>query len=260
MLYEVITSESQRERIIRAVATMMDFTMDPREPTVDGLIPFYDARFSGIMYPVTRAATFTIRKPPARIFTLEEYLKDGRVTKENYETIVEAIKNRENILIGGSTGAGKTTLINSVIDKMCEFTPDDRFYIVEDVPEIKCRAKDHLLVLSLPDTAAEKVRLALRQTPDRIIFGELRYGSVANELLKSWNTGHEGNVTTIHASSCRTMFRRLQGMLKEVDSDEANNLSDVIHLLVHITKRPGFGPYIDEVQRTQVYVVRNNFV
>jgi type IV secretion system protein VirB11 len=33
--------------------------------------------------------------------------------------------------------------------------------------------------------AAEAVRTALRWTPDRIIFGEVRYGEVANELIKA---------------------------------------------------------------------------
>jgi type IV secretory pathway ATPase VirB11/archaellum biosynthesis ATPase len=36
-----------------------------------------------------------------------------------------------------------------------------------------------------PRHATEAMRTALRWTPDRIIFGEVRYGEVAKELMKN---------------------------------------------------------------------------
>ena len=56
------------------------------------------------------------------------------------ERICSYIRDRKNILIGGGTGSGKSTLTNAIIDKMTEYTPNDRFYIVEDVPELQCNA------------------------------------------------------------------------------------------------------------------------
>jgi Flp pilus assembly CpaF family ATPase len=44
------------------------------------------------------------------------------------------------------------------------------------------------------------VRTTMRLRPDRIIIGEVR-GGEALVLLKAWNTGHPGGVTTIHANS-----------------------------------------------------------
>jgi type IV secretion system protein VirB11 len=100
-----------------------------------------------------------------------------------------------------------------------------------------------------PSHAAEAVRTALRWTPDRIIFGELRYGEVANELLKAWNTGHTGNVTTIHADSCASMLSRLSGLLREEIRGELPDLRETVHLLVHL-KAGKTGPVIDEVRET----------
>jgi Tfp pilus assembly ATPase PilU len=46
-----------------------------------------------------------------------------------------------------------------------------------------CGALDKTMLSVNPRHAAAAVRTALRWTPDRIIFGEVRYGEVANELL-----------------------------------------------------------------------------
>jgi type IV secretion system protein VirB11 len=132
---------------------------------------------------------------------------------------------------------------------MTEYTPNDRFYIVEDVPELQCNARDKTMLSVNPRHAAEAVRTALRWTPDRIIFGEVRYGEVANELLKAWNTGHTGNVTTIHADSCASMLVRMEDLLREEIRGTIPRLSAAIHLCVHLTATPK-GPVVDDVQPT----------
>jgi type IV secretion system protein VirB11 len=108
-----------------------------------------------------------------------------RLSPDEYGLVCRFIKERKNLLIGGGTGSGKSTFTNAVLKKMVEYTPNDRFYIVEDVPELQCEAKDKTMIAVNPRHAAEAVRTALRWTPDRIIFGEVRYGEVANELMKN---------------------------------------------------------------------------
>ena len=41
-----------------------------------------------------------------------------------------------------SIGSGKTTFANAVLRKMLEYTPNDSFYIVDDMPELQCPTKD----------------------------------------------------------------------------------------------------------------------
>ena len=84
---------------------------------------------------------------------------------------------------------------------------------------------------------------------DRIIFGELRYGDVANELIKIWATGHTGNATTIHAGSAIEVFTRLNGLLREVILGELPQLSFSIQLCVHLIKGES-GPKVNEVLDT----------
>jgi type IV secretion system protein VirB11 len=93
------------------------------------------------------------------------------------------------------------------------------------------------------------VRTALRWTPDLIIFGEMRYGEVANELIKAWNTGHTGNVTTIHADSYASMLVRIEDLLREEIRGTIPRLLLTVHLCVHLTATKD-GPVVDKVLPT----------
>ncbi|MNL43981.1 putative conjugal transfer protein [compost metagenome] len=53
------------------------------------------------------------------------------------------------------------------------------------------------------------LRNSLRMRPDRIIVGEVR-GAEVIEMLQAMNTGHEGSMGTIHASSPRECLYRLE--------------------------------------------------
>jgi pilus assembly protein CpaF len=48
--------------------------------------------------------------------------------------------------------------------------------------------------------------------PDRIIVGECR-GAEAFDMMQAMNTGHDGSMTTTHASSPRDAFSRLETMV-----------------------------------------------
>ena len=215
---------------------------------LEAVIPApYKARITGLLPPCVETPQLTLRKPPARVFSLEEYVESGRMKQSEYSMICDYIKARKNILIGGATGSGKTTFTNAVIKKMVEYTPKERFYIVEDVQELQCGARDKVMIEVNPKGAAEAVRTAMRLTPDRIIFGEVRYGEVVNELLKSWNTGHTGNVTTVHADDATSMMMRMEDLLREEIKGTIPKISSVIHLCVHLTKTR-----VDEVLPTTV--------
>lgn len=238
--------------IILSCAALQDKQIDPINgiPKLEAVIPPpYKARLTGILPAWLETPELTLRKPPPNIFTLESYVQEGRLKEDEYNLICQYLKERKNILIGGGTGSGKTVFANALIDKMVQYTPFDRFYIVEDVPELQCKAQDKTMLVVKPQHAAEAIRTALRWTPDRIIFGEVRYGEVANELVKAWNTGHTGNLTTIHADSCSSMLIRLEDLLKEVIIGTIPKLSSCIHLCVHLSSTPN-GPIIDEVLPT----------
>ena len=245
-------SPSKVRGIILSAAALLDKQIDPVGgfPKLEAVIPPpYNARITGLLPPWVEVPQLTFRKPPKEVFSLESYVESGRMRLNEYEIICSCIRDRKNILIGGGTGSGKSTLTNAVIKKMTEYTPDDRFYIVEDVPELRCSARDSTMISVNPKDAAEAIRTALRWTPDRIIFGEIRYGEVANEYIKALNTGHTGSVTTIHADSCASMLSRMEDLLREVIPGSIPRLSDTIHLCVHMAGGQN-GPHVDGVMPT----------
>ena len=178
-------------RILYASAAVLGVNIDADNPIVEGVLPNWKIRIEGILPPrATENPMLFIRRPPGSIFTMESYVERGRMTQDQYDLLIKHIQKRSNIIIGGETGSGKTTLLNAIIDKMREFTPDDRFYIVEDAGEIQCKARDKVNIWAAGKDTLKAVGIALRCNVSRIIFGELRYGDVTNEVLKAWNTGH----------------------------------------------------------------------
>ncbi|MBD5448043.1 MAG: Flp pilus assembly complex ATPase component TadA [Treponema sp.] len=246
-------SDAETTSIIHTSAAILGVNIDPANPIVEGVLPLpkWKIRIEGIL--PTRAVTnplFVIRRPSDTVFSLESYLEGGRISPEKYDLLVAHIKKRSNIIIGGETGSGKTTLLNAVIDKMVEFTPDDRFYIVEDASEIKCHAKDPFHIWAAGKDCLKAVAIALRCNVSRIIFGELRYGDVTNELLKAWNSGHTGGITTVHANSALTMISRIRDLLREVIPGELPDVSQSVQLLVHMIPTKN-GPLVNEVVETK---------
>lgn len=246
-------SDEETKSIIHTSAAILGVTISPDNPIVEGVLPLpkWKIRVEGIL--PTRAASnplFVIRRPSDVIFSLESYLEGGRITEDKYNLIVEHIKRRSNIVIGGETGSGKTTLLNAIIDKMIEFTPDDRFYIVEDASEIKCHAKDVFNIWAAGKDCLKAVGIAMRCNVSRIIFGELRYGDVTNEVLKAWNSGHTGGITTVHANSALTMISRIRDLLREVIPGELPDVSQSVQLLIHMIPTKN-GPIVNEVVETK---------
>ena len=117
--------------------------------------------------------------------------------------LINLVKQKKNILISGGTGTGKTTLLNSLVKFI---DPLDRIITIENVREIEIDPKVHKNSTALnylednPDSIAALLNASLRMRPDRILIGELRSEN-SNVFLRASNTGHEGTISTIHASS-----------------------------------------------------------
>ena len=182
-------------RIIMSTAALIDKKVTKNDWNLSGVIPKYNARIEAFIEPTVTSPTFCLRKPTLLTLSLADYVKAERLSLTHQAIIVQAVKDRKNVLIGGGTGHGKTTLLNAIIGEIARLRPADRLYIVEDTPEINCKAPNFVSLVVPPNESIRAVRSALRYKPDRIIFGELRYGEVALEWLKaSANRTPRGNV------------------------------------------------------------------
>jgi type IV secretion system protein TrbB len=121
-------------------------------------------------------------------------------------------------LVVGSTGSGKTTLVNAILDALAQLTPNDRVVSIEDTTELQCPVKNYLDLRAVGGvTMLECLRACMRLKPTRIVVGEVR-GAEAHTLLKAWNTGHPGGAATIHANDAVSGLVRLESLIAEATS------------------------------------------
>jgi type IV secretion system protein VirB11 len=242
-------SPEARERAIKLIADYVGETVAREDPRLSGVLPGTGERFQGLLPPIVAAPAFSIRKRPAVIWGLADYVRDGVMTEAQADALRQAAAERRNILISGGTGSGKTTLANAVLAEPA--FAGDRVFLIEDTPELQCSAWDVVAVLTRRAPVAigvvDLVRDALRMRPDRIVVGEMRDGAAALETLKSWNTGHPGGLSTIHANSAGDVLRRVEDLLSEVVAQPPRRaIAQAIDRIVHI-QRTAVGRRVEAV-------------
>lgn len=225
------------ESVIGSVAHALQSEADSKRPIVSGELPIGGHRFEGLLPPVVNAPVFTIRRRASRVISLDEYVSSRIMTGAQASIIRRAIANRLNIVISGGTGSGKTTLANAVIAEIVALSPLDRMVILEDTAEIQCGA-ENAVSLHTSDSIdmARLLKSTMRLRPDRIIVGEVRDGA-ALTLLKAWNTGHPGGVTTIHSNTALSALRRLEQLTAEASQQPMQAvIGEAVDLVISIER------------------------
>lgn len=227
---------SEAERIIRLVASHVRAEAHSDNPIVSAELPSGE-RFEGLLPPVVLAPCFAIRKPAAKLYSLDDYVADRVMLPVQADALRKAVRERRNILVAGGTSSGKTTLANALLAVVAQC--DDRVILIEDTRELQCAAKDCVPLRTRRGaiTLADLVRSTLRLRPDRIIVGEVR-GAEALDMLKAWNTGHPGGIATVHANSARAALYRIEQLAQEaVVTVPRRLIADAIDLVVFIAGR-----------------------
>ena len=204
-------------RIAHRIAGWVGRRVDESSPMVDLRLPD-GSRVNIIIPPLAiDGPTISIRRFLLTGMTLEDLAARKMLSPAMAALLRICIKARLNILISGGTGAGKTTLMNTLTS---EISPDERLVTIEDAAELQVQ-QPHVVRLETRTMSAEGtgevsmralVVNALRMRPDRIIVGEVR-GAEAMEMLQAMNTGHPGSMSTIHANNPRDALTRLENML-----------------------------------------------
>lgn len=225
------------ERIIRLVASHIHAEIHAGNPIVSAELPETGERFEGLLPPVALGPCFSIRKPAARIYSLDDYVAERIMLPQQADMLRAAVADRKNILIVGGTSSGKTTLANALLAELSK--RDERVIILEDTRELQCAAPDCVALRTKPGVVslAALVRSTLRMRPDRIIVGEVR-GAEALDMLKAWNTGHPGGLATVHANSARAALYRIEQLIQEaVVTVPRRLIAEAIDLVVFIQGR-----------------------
>jgi len=204
-------------RIIDKIVAQVGRRIDEASPMVDARLPD-GSRVNAVIHPLAiNGPLLTIRKFSREPYTMRDLISFGTLDERVGLFIQACVRGKQNILISGGTGTGKTTLLNVV----SSFVPaDERIVTIEDAAELRLSQSHVLRLESRPPniegkgqvTIRDLVRNSLRMRPDRIVVGEVR-GAEALDMLQAMNTGHEGSLSTIHANSPRDSLSRLETMV-----------------------------------------------
>jgi pilus assembly protein CpaF len=197
---------AQVERIQQNLVLFNNDRINPRKRWAEvQLLDGSRVTLTGFGY--TALPTLTIRFYTVRKFDLDI------LCQPEYRTIDEQVKRlllaiircRFNLVIIGSTNSGKTHLLKALIAAMPD---EERIVTIETRHEL-------MLARDFPDKNAieyevdeedpvhgsrQAFKLALRQSPQRICHAEIR-DEDANIYVRACTRGHEGSITTVHASS-----------------------------------------------------------
>lgn len=253
----IILNPAQAKQIIYGVAALAEEVIDIKDkPYLEAEIKesemFCKARFQGELPYIVDQPSFNIRKHASRIFTLDDYVRQGTMSVNQRNIIMKAVEEHWNIVASGGTSSGKTTLLNAILAEISK--TGDRIVIIEDTGELQCSAPNHVnLKTQRPYVDMDTLlRITLRKSPRRIVVGEVR-GKEALSLLKAWNTGHDGGCATVHANSAEETLERFEEMISEVSATpQPAMIGRAVDMVVYIRK-VGVKRQIEEIIRVKEY-------
>ena len=232
---------------VKNIARRLGDDISESKPILDSRLPD-GSRVAAVIPPCSvNGITLTIRKFNVRHFGVEELVQAGTLERWLANQLETYVLARKNILIAGSTGSGKTSLLNV----LGQFIPsDERILLIEDTSEIHM-GQDNLVRFEarqpqngLPAvTIRDLLKASLRHRPDRLILGEIR-GGEAFDLLQLLNTGHSGSLSTVHATSAKQGLARFTSCVLQSGVDLPyraikTNVGDSVNVVVHLERRPG---------------------
>ena len=203
-------------QILGAYSGLSSRPFDTANPQLDLRLPD-GSRLSAVMDVCRRPAVSIRRARLAKVF-LSDLVGNGTLLPELASMLAAAVAARKNLMIAGSTNAGKTTLLRALAN---EIPPGERLVTVERALELGLDQfpELHPNVVAfeerLPNaegaggiSMAELVRRSLRMNPSRVIVGEV-LGDEIVTMLNAMTQGNDGSLSTIHANSAQEVFNRI---------------------------------------------------
>lgn len=185
--------------------------------------PFVEAqlqnkRITIIFGEVSRGSPLlSIRMQPQNSWTLAKLLQNYFITPAQNKIVEAILDKKNNFLVIGTTGSGKTSFMQALINKI----NTERLVIIEDTQELQLPGTLSVSLLTRQDPAQtvadilmdDLIKRALRLRPDRLIVGEIR-GKEATALLQALATGHDGSFGSLHARSAPEALLRLEMLIQ----------------------------------------------
>lgn len=169
-----------------------------------------------------------IRVPNESKFPIQAFKLGKKVQEKgiSYEDILNLVIEAKNILVSGGTASGKTSFVNSLIEKI---PLDERVITIEDSPELHLKNPNLVSILVGKNEDSNysyetALNDAMRMSPQRLLLGEIDTKNVSL-FLRLANTGHSGMISTLHSNSVQDAIFAINlnikiGSKKDIDSKD----------------------------------------
>ena len=194
-------------------------------------------------------ATITIRKrDKSRPLELGNLVEKSMLSPEAADFLVTAIRGRLNIIVSGSTGSGKTTLMRALITEALKVSPNERLIVIEDTAELQLKHPHTLPMQARHKTEGDKSSRGVdvqeltvsskRMRPDRVILGEVR-AKEAIDLLDIAQSETGGVVASIHLKKPEDLINKMffiaqRSGIQLSKSEMKEWVYEAIDLIVHV--------------------------
>jgi pilus assembly protein CpaF len=211
-LTSVVLSENEIIVLVEQLLRNTGRRLDISHPFVDATLPD-GSRLHAVIPDITKKwPAINIRKFGSETPKIEFLVKKRMLNSQIATLLKEIVGKSKNILISGTTGAGKTTFLSSLLNTLPANT---RIITCEEVFELKLNSSDWVALQTREMNLESEgevslrrlIREALRMRPDRLVLGEVRQAE-ALDLLIALNSGMSG-MATIHANSAREAINKL---------------------------------------------------
>ena len=212
-LTNIVLTSQELQSIMDRVLMWCGRRIDLSHPFVDARLP--DGSRLHIAIPEITAEHWAvnIRKHLMRGKSLQNLVDLDVMSGDISEFLIAAVQSRKNILVSGSTQAGKTTLLNALTGAV---PIGERVITIEEVFELKPKIPDCVAMQTrsanldgIGEISIRRlIKEALRMRPSRLVIGEIREAE-SLDLLIALNSGIPG-MATIHANSAQEAIRKLQ--------------------------------------------------
>lgn len=211
----ILLEPSEVERMVSILRFTSGRPFTEADPVLECDISNFNARATAVSPPLSPGGiSIAIRKHSHDPWTLLRLVNAGSLDCRSSAFLDLCIDGRSTMLIAGPRGAGKSSLLGSLL---FDVDPAQRIITIEDTPELPI---DHLSnegynVLGLTvdsdgkNGADKALRTALRLGESVLVLGEVR-GPETKTLYEAMSAGTAGSAVlgTFHADSAASVYKR----------------------------------------------------